>query len=123
MTPSMSPIPDGMRAAEARVTSLQTLLGMRPSAASGAAFASVLAAQGSESVAPMAAAGLGSTGERAVVLAAQQEGTPYVWGGGDPKTGFDCSGLVQYVYGQLGVSLPRNTVDQAQAGTAVASIA
>src|SRR5438270_1380214 len=123
MNPSMAPIPDGVRAAEARVASLQTLLGMRPSAASGAAFASVLAAQGSESVAPMAAAGLGSTGAQAVTLASQQEGVPYVWGGSDPKAGFDCSGLVQYVYGKLGVSLPRNTVDQAQAGTAVASLA
>jgi cell wall-associated NlpC family hydrolase len=39
-------------------------------------------------------------------------GIPYRWAGADPATGFDCSGLVQYVFSQLGVSLPHNTVAQ-----------
>lgn len=43
-------------------------------------------------------------------------GKPYVWGGADPKTGFDCSGLVQYVYGKYGISLPRTTYDQVKCG-------
>ena len=47
-----------------------------------------------------------------VSLAAQHLGVPYKWAGASPVTGFDCSGLVQYVYGQLGVSLPHNTVAQ-----------
>jgi cell wall-associated NlpC family hydrolase len=38
-------------------------------------------------------------------------GTPYVWAGASPS-GFDCSGLVMYVYAQLGVSLPHYTVSQ-----------
>jgi cell wall-associated NlpC family hydrolase len=46
-------------------------------------------------------------GVRAVRLAQQQLGVPYRWGGSSPS-GFDCSGLVSWVYGQLGVGLPHN---------------
>jgi peptidoglycan DL-endopeptidase CwlO len=42
-----------------------------------------------------------------VGVAMQYLGTPYVWGGASPG-GFDCSGLVMYAYGQIGVSLPHN---------------
>ena len=58
----------------------------------------------------------------AIDLAQQHLGVPYVWGGESPS-GFDCSGLIQYVYGQLGVSLPRVAADQARVGQPVASLA
>ncbi len=45
-------------------------------------------------------------------------GIPYVWGG-ESLSGFDCSGLVQYVYREVGVSLPRVAQDQYDAGPAV----
>ena len=45
--------------------------------------------------------------ERAVRLARTQLGVPYVYGGASPS-GFDCSGLVMWVYGRLGVPLPHN---------------
>lgn len=54
-------------------------------------------------------------GERsrvAVALARTQIGMPYVWGGADPATSFDCSGLVQWVYGRTGVLLPRTAQEQ-----------
>ncbi|HMA46720.1 MAG TPA: NlpC/P60 family protein [Frankiaceae bacterium] len=47
-------------------------------------------------------------GQRVVWLASQQAGKPYVWGAAGPYS-FDCSGLVQYVFAQLGRSLPHNT--------------
>jgi cell wall-associated NlpC family hydrolase len=48
-------------------------------------------------------------------------GTPYQWGGESPSTGFDCSGLAQYLYRQNGVSIPRTSQEQFRAGTPVAA--
>ena len=62
-------------------------------------------------------------GAKAVALAmkAKQAGTPYVWGGNSLTKGIDCSGLVQQVYRQLGIDLPRVTYDQAKAGKQVST--
>ena len=57
-------------------------------------------------------------GQAAVDLAMQFLGVPYVWGGTSPS-GFDCSGLVYYVYGQLGYSLNRVADDQMKNGIPV----
>jgi cell wall-associated NlpC family hydrolase len=52
---------------------------------------------------------------RAVTAALAQRGTPYVWGGAAPG-GFDCSGLVQWIYKQVGITLPRTAAAQSTAG-------
>lgn len=62
-----------------------------------------------------------NAGAKAVSLAmkAANAGTPYVWGGNSLTKGVDCSGLVQQVYRQLGISVPRTTYEQAKSGKAV----
>lgn len=81
--------------------------------------ASALQAAGSS---PQGDAGL-TTGDAVVSDAKRYLGVPYVWGGTDPATGLDCSGLVQRVYKDLGINLPRVSQDQAKSGTPVASLA
>jgi cell wall-associated NlpC family hydrolase len=51
-------------------------------------------------------------GEAAVKAAESQIGVPYVWGGETPGVGFDCSGLVQWAWGKVGISIPRTTETQ-----------
>lgn len=53
-----------------------------------------------------------------VSIANRYLGTPYAWGGTTPQ-GFDCSGFTQYVYGQAGKSIGRNTVAQESAGSQI----
>lgn len=60
------------------------------------------------------ATGAALSGLAATVIADAEAyiGTPYVWGGEEPGVGFDCSGLVQWVFAEAGVSLPRVAQDQ-----------
>lgn len=59
-------------------------------------------------------------GNAVLEIAARYVGTPYVSGGTTPD-GFDCSGFVSYVYGQLGISLPRTSSAIRDAGTVISA--
>jgi cell wall-associated NlpC family hydrolase len=48
-------------------------------------------------------------GHRIVAYARHFLGVRYSWGGTSPRTGFDCSGLVRFVYGHFGIALPHST--------------
>ena len=62
---------------------------------------------------------LAPVGQRALAVAQQYRGTPFHFGGASPETGFDDDGLVQYAFGQAGVTLPRVAYQQIGLGTAV----
>jgi cell wall-associated NlpC family hydrolase len=89
------------------------LTGSLPATAPTASAADAATIANAEATAPTAAA------QKAIATASSYLGTPYRWGGANPSTGFDCSGLAQYSYGQAGVSLPRVAADQANVGTPV----
>lgn len=88
-------------------------------AASRSAARSDLSSSGSFTVTPPDGASVSSL----LTFANQFVGkVPYVSGGNTPS-GWDCSGFVQYVYGQMGVSLPHYSGAQATVGRAVGSLA
>jgi cell wall-associated NlpC family hydrolase len=58
-------------------------------------------------------------GHRVVYYARKFIGTPYSWGGSSPRTGFDCSGFVSYVYEHFGISLPHSSYGQLSRGRRV----
>ena len=51
-------------------------------------------------------------GDSVAELAMGMVGTPYRYGGADPRNGFDCSGLVYYTYSQAGLEVPRTSQEQ-----------
>jgi cell wall-associated NlpC family hydrolase len=131
---------EGLAAVQARITQIQALVhefsGPRTAtvraastgaASTGTASAGSSTASGTTFEEVLARAGLNAKsstpGEQAVTIAKRYLGVDYRWGGTDPATGLDCSGLTRLVYGQVGVSLPRTSGEQATTGTKVDSLA
>lgn len=107
---------------QSRIAEIQArfgVTGVRAAAPPGRTFATYLT--GARGAAPVATAPPRSapTGAAIVATARKYLGVPYVWGGED-ENGFDCSGLVQRVFAEHGITLPRVSRDQARAGVPVA---
>jgi peptidoglycan DL-endopeptidase CwlO len=91
--------------------------------ASSGDFASTLAAvTGEEPPTSVGGSAGAADGDDVVADAKKYLGITYRWGGTDPSKGLDCSGLVQRVFADLGVTVPRTVSDQRDAGTPVASM-
>jgi cell wall-associated NlpC family hydrolase len=60
------------------------------------------------------------TGKRAVHFARRLLGVPYSYGGTSPRSGFDCSGFVRYVFEHFGIDLPHSSYAQFGTGRRVA---
>lgn len=122
MSPVASPVPTGITAVQARIAEIQTRF--NGATATSNSFADVLSSVLGGSNDPSSLSTGGSvSGADVVSDASKYLGVPYQWGGTDPSKGLDCSGLVQRVYGDLGIQLPRVAADQARQGTAVPSLA
>jgi peptidoglycan DL-endopeptidase CwlO len=110
------------------IQSQVALLAAKPATASNSspAFASALSsatgAAATPASDPPAASGVSVTGDEIVASAKKYLGVRYVFGG-TTSAGIDCSGLVQRAYGDLGITLPRLSWDQAKVGTAVPDLA
>ncbi|ANZ57791.1 hypothetical protein BGL34_03610 [Fructilactobacillus lindneri] len=61
----------------------------------------------------------GSVSQQALKIATSLAGTKYVYGGSNPQTGFDCSGLIYYAYQKAGKTLPRHAAGQYGATTRI----
>jgi len=113
------------RAAAAPVTVAQTttasILPPPPptTAETTTAVASVPTPTTAATTSATAAPAAGPGHPEAATIALRYLGIPYQWGGASPAAGFDCSGLVMYVYAQLGINLPHQSAAQYHYGVPV----
>ncbi|WP_210507496.1 C40 family peptidase [Naasia sp. SYSU D00057] len=119
-------VPASVQAVQSRIAEIVSLVegsGARASTATApAAFADALqAAAGADPSSALLGDGT-VTGEDVAAAAQKYVGVPYVFGG-TTSSGMDCSGLVQTVFKDLGIDVPRLVRDQEDIGTEVPSLA
>lgn len=110
----------GLAAVESRIAEIRSRFLAPRTGRSDGDFAAVLGRVGAAgATAPTGRAAGSARGDQVVDVARQYLGVPYVYGSTDPSVGLDCSSLVQLVYRQVGVELPRVTYDQVTVGVPV----
>ena len=102
-------------AAQAEQTSSEAAAPAAADQGTDSAAADTQAAQATPAAAPAS-----TSNSSVVAIAMQYVGAPYVWGASGPSA-FDCSGFTQYVYAQVGISLPLTSSEQAVSGTPVSA--
>ncbi|MEU2335203.1 NlpC/P60 family protein [Streptomyces sp. NPDC013172] len=88
------------------------------SSSAGSSSSSPSASSSSSASSPSSDSAYATKAAKAIAFARAQIGKPYVWGATGPGS-YDCSGLSQAAWKAAGVSLPRTTYDQVNAGTTV----
>jgi len=100
----------GARQARAQLSVGSVTIDVTGAARSSAAARTVLAAIGATRT---------TSASRVLPTAERYLGIPYRWGGTSPRTGFDCSGFVQFVFAKHGTQLPRTSREMASSGQRV----
>jgi len=120
---------DGLSAVQTRISEIHTRFLRTPAVSTEAQWASAATSAGltgtsttTAATASLTAGSAGGSGAAVVAAATEYLGVPYQWGGTDPATGLDCSGLTQRVFADVGIDLPRTSSQQATAGRPVASL-
>lgn len=80
-----------------------------PGAAAGPGGRTSTRMAGARPPAASPAGGVGARADSVVAFGLRQRGTPYVWAGTSPLTGFDCSGFILFTFAHFGVSVPHST--------------
>lgn len=105
------------RAVQKSLAGARTILSAMPAAQRAALRPGADERASRDAVLPPMAGLPAASGRAALAVAAVRQllGAPYVWGATGPNA-FDCSGLMQYAYRQAGISLPRTSQEQMNAG-------
>lgn len=96
-------------------------MGLTSGTAASSSRESTSSSRSSARTAPSASSTSSSSASGVLGVAARYTGIMYQWGGTSPSTGFDCSGYTQYVFAQVGITLPRSAEAQRQVATPVSN--